>query len=48
MFRLFVTKVNKILIFVESKTVIYAIATVQKHQFFGAQPSSQASSHIHT
>ena len=25
MFRLFVTKVNKILIFAESKTVIYAI-----------------------
>ena len=27
MFRLFVTKVNKILIFVESKTVIYAIVS---------------------
>ena len=22
--------------------------TVQKHQFFGAQPSSQSNSHIHT
>ena len=27
MFRLFVTKVNKILIFAESKTVIYAIVS---------------------
>ena len=27
---------------------IFSNTTVQKHQFFGAQPSSQAKSHIHT
>ena len=27
---------------------IFANTTVQKHQFFGAQPSSQSNSHIHT
>ena len=26
----------------------FSNATVQKHQFFGAQPSSQSNSHIHT
>ena len=27
---------------------VYSKTTVQKHQFFGAQPSSQSNSHIHT
>ena len=27
---------------------VFSITTVQKHQFFGAQLSSQSSSHIHT
>ena len=27
---------------------IFSNTTVQKHQFFGAQPSSQTNSHIHT
>ena len=27
---------------------VFANTTVQKHQFFGAQPSSQSSPHIHT
>ena len=27
---------------------VFSNTTVQKHQFFGAQPSSQSSSHIHT
>ena len=27
---------------------VYSNTTVQKHQFFGAQPSSQSNSHIHT
>ena len=27
---------------------VFANTTVQKHQFFGAQPSSQSNSHIHT
>ena len=27
---------------------VFCNTTVQKHQFFGAQPSSQSSSHIHT
>ena len=27
---------------------VISITTVQKHQFFGPQPSSQANSHIHT
>ena len=27
---------------------VFSNTTVQKHQFFGAQPSSQANSHIHT
>ena len=27
---------------------VFSITTVQKHQFFGAQPSSQSNSHIHT
>ena len=26
---------------------VFSITTVQKHQFFGAQPSSQSNSHIH-
>ena len=27
---------------------VFSTTTVQKHQFFGAQPSSQSKSHIHT
>ena len=27
---------------------VFSNATVQKHQFFGSQPSSQSNSHIHT
>ena len=27
---------------------VFSNTTVQKHQFFGAQPSSQSNSHIHT
>ena len=27
---------------------VFSNTTVQKHQFFGAQPSSQSDSHIHT
>jgi len=27
---------------------VFSSTTVQKHQFFGTQPSSQSSSHIHT
>ena len=27
---------------------VFANTTVQKHQFFGSQPSSQSNSHIHT
>ena len=27
---------------------VFSRTTVQKHQFFGAQPSSQSNSHIHT
>ena len=27
---------------------VFFNTTVQKHQFFGAQPSSQSNSHIHT
>ena len=27
---------------------VFSKTTVQKHQFFGAQPSSQSNSHIHT
>ena len=26
---------------------VFSITTVQKHQFFGAQPSSQSNSHVH-
>ena len=29
-------------------TRVFSSTTVQKHQFFGAQPSSQSNSHIHT
>ena len=34
----------------ESKRLsrVFSNTTVQKHQFFGAQPSSQSNSHIHT
>ena len=27
---------------------VFSNTTVQKHQFFGTQPSSQSNSHIHT
>ena len=38
------------LISLQSKELsrIFSNTTVQKHQFFGAQPSSQSNSHIHT
>ena len=29
-------------------STVFSNATVKKHQFFGAQPSSQSNSHIHT
>ena len=29
-------------------SAVFSNTTVQKHQFFGAQPSSQSNSHIHT
>ena len=37
-------------IFLQSKGLsrVFSNTTVQKHQFFGAQPSSQSDSHIHT
>ena len=37
-------------IFLKSKGLsrVFSNTTVQKHQFFGAQPSSQSNSHIHT
>ena len=37
-------------IFCQSKGLsrVFSNTTVQKHQFFGAQPSSQSNSHIHT
>ena len=38
------------LISLQSKDLlrVFSNTTVQKHQFFGAQPSSQSNSHIHT
>ena len=38
------------LIFLPSKRLsrVFSNTTVQKHQFFGAKPSSQSNSHIHT
>ena len=37
-------------IYLQSKGLsrVFSNTTVQKHQFFGAQPSSQSNSHIHT
>ena len=37
-------------IFLQAKgrTRVFSNTTVQKHQFFGTQPSSQSNSHIHT
>ena len=32
----------------QSKKTLFSNTTVQKHQFFSAQPSSQSNSHIHT
>ena len=36
------------LLAVQGLSRIFSNTTVQKHQFFGAQPSSQSNSHIHT
>ena len=36
------------LLAVQGLSRVFSNTTVQKHQFFGAQPSSQSSSHIHT
>ena len=36
------------LLAVQGISRVFSNTTVQKHQFFGAQPSSQCSSHIHT
>ena len=32
----------------ERPRLAFSNTTLQKHQFFGAQPSSQSNSHIHT
>ena len=32
----------------EGLSIVFSNTTVQKHQFFGSQPSSQCNSHIHT
>ena len=36
------------LLAVQRLTRVFSNTTVQKHQFFGTQPSSQSNSHIHT
>ena len=36
------------LLAVQGLSRVFSNTTVQKHQFFGAQPSSQSNSHIHT
>ena len=36
------------LLAVQGLARVFSNTTVQKHQFFGAQPSSQSNSHIHT
>ena len=36
------------LLAVQGVSRVFSNTTVQKHQFFGAQPSSQSNSHIHT
>ena len=36
------------LLAVKGLSRVFCNATLQKHQFFGAQPSSQSNSHIHT
>ena len=36
------------LLAVQGLSRVFSSTTVQKHQFFGAQPSSQSNSHIHT
>ena len=36
------------LLAVQGTLRVFSNTTVQKHQFFGAQPSSQSNSHIHT
>ena len=36
------------LLAVQGTLKVFSNTTVQKHQFFGAQPSSQSNSHIHT
>ena len=37
-----------ILVVSEGLSRVFSNTTVQKHQFFGTQPSSQSNSHIHT
>ena len=39
---------SKSLLAVQGSPRVFSNTTVQKHQFFGAQPSSQSNSHIHT
>ena len=36
------------LLAIQGTLKIFSNTTVQKHQFFSAQPSSQSNSHIHT
>ena len=36
------------LLAVQGLSRVFSSTTVQKHQFFGSQPSSQSNSHIHT
>ena len=36
------------LLAVKGLSRVFSNTTIQKHQFFGAQPSSQSNSHIHT
>ena len=36
------------LLAVQGPSRVFSNTTVQKHQFFGSQPSSQSNSHIHT
>ena len=36
------------LLAVQGRSRVFSNTTVQKHQFFGAQPSSQSNPHIHT
>ena len=49
-FRIIPSKEHPGLISLQSKGLsrVFSNTTLQKHQFFGAQPSSQSNSHIHT